>query len=448
MTGPFQNSYSQLPAEAFEKVQPTPVKDPKIISYNQALADHLGINLNLAELSGNHIPENSQPLSMVYSGHQFGGFSPRLGDGRAILLGEVKGYDIQLKGAGRTPYSRRGDGRSALGPVLREYLLSEAMHALGVPTTRALAAVSTGEMVQRETPEPGGIFTRVAKSHLRIGTLQYFAAHHLHEELEIMVNYANDRLYPENKGALDLLKSVIASQAHLIAQWMSIGFIHGVMNTDNMSLSGETIDYGPCAFMDHFNPAQKYSYIDQQGRYAYQNQPGIAQWNLVRLAEALLPLLDENEAQASLNQFPQIYKSARQNLFAKKLGVPDLTDWPLVQELLDLLEETKTDFTQALRLLSDDPEAFTRRFPQAENWHHRWNELSPDHELMKEHNPIYIPRNHLVQEALSEAYQGRLQAFHNLHAVLHKPFSHQNDKDRYSEPPRKEQEIEATFCGT
>ena len=301
----FQNTFARLPESFFKKTEPTPVIQPSIIAVNDGLANELGIDPDflrsdqgLAILAGNSIPEGAEPLAMAYAGHQFGGFSPQLGDGRAILIGEIGGKDIQLKGAGPTPFSRRGDGRSALGPVLREYLVSEAMYALGIPTTRALAAVLSGELVLREQPEKGGIFTRVASSHLRIGTAQYFAARNDTESLKDLVKYAIQRHNLQASNAFELFQDVIRKQALLVAQWMGFGFIHGVMNTDNMSLSGETIDYGPCAFMDRFNPTQKFSYIDQNGRYAYSNQLGIAQWNLTRLAEALLPLFDEDQEKA------------------------------------------------------------------------------------------------------------------------------------------------------
>jgi len=331
----------------------------------------------LAILAGNQIPHGAEPLAMAYAGHQFGGFSPQLGDGRAILLGEVAGKDLQLKGAGPTPFSRRGDGRSALGPVLREYLVSEAMHALGIPTTRALAALESGELVQREQPEKGGIFTRVASSHLRIGTAQFFAARQDHESLRALVEYTNQRHYPDAQNALDLLRKVITRQAQLIAQWMGVGFIHGVMNTDNMSLSGETIDYGPCAFMDRYDPAQKFSYIDQQGRYAYQNQPYIAQWNLSRLAETLLPLIDPDQekgvelAKTELAKFPLIFETKRLELFSKKIGLPENKDWELIQSLLDLMAEQKADFTLVFRSLGQSASETQSHFdsqPGIQDW--------------------------------------------------------------------------------
>lgn len=466
MTFPFKNTFAQLPESFFEKTTPTPVTNPTLIALNEQLAIDLGINLpdlktpqGLAYLSGNQIPPGSDPLAMVYAGHQFGGFNPQLGDGRAILLGEADGRDIQLKGAGRTPYSRRGDGRSALGPVLREYLVSEAMHHLGIPTTRALAAVTTGENVQRETPEPGGIFTRVASSHLRIGTVQFFAAHRDLEGLAQLVYYTNQRHYPNSTTALTLLENVIEKQAHLIAHWMRVGFIHGVMNTDNMSLSGETIDYGPCAFMDHFNPAQKYSYIDQQSRYAYQNQPGIAQWNLTRLAEALLPLISDNEeesvrlAKAALEKFPHIYKAAHLHHFSQKIGLPDNKSPELIQELLDHLAHQQVDFTLAFRHLGERQTRFLDHFKDPaplQKWLTQWqSQGTPDQDLMSQVNPAYIPRNHRVEEAIQAAYQNRdFTPFHKLHQILQNPYQSQPQNAAYQSPPTSDQIIPATYCGT
>jgi len=461
----FQNTYSKLPEEFYQKTSPTPVAQASLIALNEELAQELQIDPNflrsekgLAILSGNEIPDGAEPLAMAYAGHQFGGFSPQLGDGRALLLGEVAGQDLQLKGAGRTPFSRRGDGRSALGPVLREYLVSEAMHALGIPTTRALAAVSSGEPVLREEVEPGGIFTRIASSHLRIGTAQFFAARQDLESLRTLVHYANQRHYPEAQNALDLLRHVIARQASLIAQWMGVGFIHGVMNTDNMSLSGETIDYGPCAFMDRFDPAQKFSYIDQQGRYAYQNQPYIAQWNLSRLAEALLPLIDEKRekavelAKAELAKFPNIYEAHRLEIFSKKIGLAENNDWELVQSLLDLIAKDKADFTLVFRHLSGDQENILAQFTDPaplKNWLTKWqhqNEI--DRSLMQKVNPIFIPRNHRIEEVIQAGLQGKFQAFHRLHKILQSPYQEQPEESDFEKSPERSEIVSATFCGT
>ena len=462
---PFQNTYAALPEPFYQKASPTPVLQPVLIAANDGLASELGFDPadlrtpeTLAIFSGNAIPEGAEPIAMAYAGHQFANFVPLLGDGRAILLGEIAGKDLQLKGAGQTPFSRRGDGRSALGPVLREYLVSEAMHALGIPTTRALMAVGTGEFVLREEPEKGGILTRVASSHLRIGTVQYFAGRRDLASLQKLVDYANSRLYPENQNALDLLRSVTAQQARLIAQWMSVGFIHGVMNTDNMSLSGETIDYGPCAFMDHFNPAQKFSFIDQGGRYAYQNQPGIAQWNLVRLAEALLPLLDPDQdravelAKAELEKFPALYESHHLEIFARKLGHPGGIEASLLQDLFDLMAAQRADFTLAFRGLGRGPDAFLSQFqegPPAREWLARWQALGPaDLPLMNSMNPAFIPRNHRIEEVIAAARNDDFTPFHQLHQVLAQPYREQPESEKYEHPPRPEEVVCATFCGT
>ncbi|MFC7336583.1 YdiU family protein [Haloferula chungangensis] len=458
---PFQNSYAKLPDTFYIKVDPTPVRAPKIIALNTELAHQLGIDpaeLNVAVLSGNRIPAGAEPLAMAYSGHQFGGFSPQLGDGRAILLGEVAGKDIQLKGSGPTPFSRRGDGRSALGPVLREYLVSEAMAALGVPTTRALAAVLSGENVLREEIEPGGIFTRVASSHLRIGTVQYFAARRDRESLEALVDYTLARHYPESKTALDLLENVITRQASLIAHWMSLGFIHGVMNTDNMSLSGETIDYGPCAFMDRFDPAKKFSFIDQQGRYAYHNQASIARWNLTRLAEALLPLIHENEdkaieiAKESLMKFGPLFEEAYQQKFSAKLGLTDGCDPSLIESLLTLMAEQQADFTLVFRHLSGPDERLFAEFRDPDPvkaWLSQWRASGEiDIELMKRSNPVFIPRNHRVEEVIEAGKQGNFEPFHKLHAILQKPFTEQPQAAEFERSPEPDEIVCNTFCGT
>jgi uncharacterized protein YdiU (UPF0061 family) len=461
----FQNTYARLPASFFEKAAPTPVIRPSLIALNNDLASELGLDPaelrseeGLAILAGNAIPKGAEPIAMAYSGHQFGGFSPKLGDGRAILLGEISGKDIQLKGAGPTPFSRRGDGRSALGPVLREYLVSEAMHALGIPTTRALAAVLSGELVLRQEPEKGGVFTRVASSHLRIGTAQYFAARQDIESLSALVDYANRRHFPDAKSALDLLRHVISRQANLVAQWMGVGFIHGVMNTDNMSLSGETIDYGPCAFMDRFDPKKKFSSIDQQGRYAYQNQPGIAQWNLTRLAEALLPLFSGDEeksvelAKAELNQFPDLFEAARLEVFSKKIGLPANKDWDLIQALLDLMAAQEADFTHVFRGLSRDADELGEHFKDKTpllKWRKQWQAAGDaDLSLMESVNPAFIPRNHRIEEVISAARKGDFSLFHELHQILKTPYLEQPGFESYQQTPAPEEIVCATFCGT
>ena len=461
----FQNTFSRLPESFFNKTKPTPVIQPSIIAVNAGLAEELGIDPDflrsdegLAVLAGNSIPKGAEPLAMAYAGHQFGGFSSQLGDGRAILMGEIGGKDIQLKGAGTTSFSRRGDGRSALGPVLREYLVSEAMHALGIPTTRALAAVMSGELVFREQPEKGGILTRVASSHLRIGTAQYFAARGDTESLKVLVKYAIHRHNLKASTAFELFQDVIRKQARLIAQWMGVGFIHGVMNTDNMSLSGETIDYGPCAFMDRFNPTQKYSYIDQNGRYAYSNQPSIAQWNLTRLAEALLPLFDEDQekavqmAKGELEKFPSLFDEAHLEIFSKKIGLPKNNDPELIQALLDLMASQKTDFTLTFRSLSNSSDSFLLNFEDkepAQDWLARWNAAGlPDTSLMKVMTPAYIPRNHRIEEVIEAAQQDNFSPFHELHKALQNPYNEQEGFGKLQQPPTPEEIVCNTFCGT
>jgi uncharacterized protein YdiU (UPF0061 family) len=476
----FDNTYARLPEAFFARVNPTPVKEPRWIALNHDLARLLGIDPTqlestegLAYLSGNAVPPGAEPIATAYSGHQFGGFSPRLGDGRAILLGEVIGIDgvrrdIQLKGSGPTPFSRRGDGRSALGPVMREYLVSEAMAALGIPTTRALAAIWSGDTVFRETAEPGGVFTRVGQSHLRIGTVEYFSSRGELEHLAILVRYAVERHYPESAGkenlALALLEGVIERQAALVARWMGLGFIHGVMNTDNMSLSGETIDYGPCAFMDDYHPAQKFSFIDEQGRYAYANQPGIAHWNLTRLAEALLPLLAEKEekalelAQDALGRFPELFQAAWREVFAAKLGVANLEDG-LVESLLDEMAKQAVDFTLVFRRLTEvaaggDESEFLALFPRPEpihKWLGLWRKSLGDHqdkERMRRANPIYIPRNHRIEEVIQAGRLGDFEPFNRLHRVLSRPCEEQEESAEYERPPRSHEVVRATFCGT
>jgi uncharacterized protein YdiU (UPF0061 family) len=420
---------------------------------------------------------------MAYAGHQFGGFSPQLGDGRAILLGEVidrngARRDIQLKGSGPTPFSRRGDGRAALGPVLREYIIGEAMHALGIPTTRALAAVTTGEDVMREKALPGAVLTRVAASHIRVGTFQFFAVRRDEEGLRALTDYVIQRHYPDLAGAENpaaaLLVRVIDRQAELIARWMLIGFIHGVMNTDNMAISGETIDYGPCAFMDNYDPATVYSSIDEHGRYAYGNQPVIGQWNLSRLAETLLPLIAEDRekavdiAQEAINSYPAKFEAAFIAGYRKKLGLFSAEDGDavLVKQLMDVMAANKADFTLTFRGLSEaagDPAADAKvralfEDPAAfDGWAAEWRQRlareggDPAERVvaMKAVNPAFIPRNHLVEEALSAAVNsGDLAPFEKLIGVLARPFEDQPDVPAYALPPRPEQVVRATFCGT
>jgi len=428
--------------------------------------------------SGNRLPHGADPIAMAYAGHQFGNFVPQLGDGRAILLGEVidrsgMRRDIQLKGAGRTAFSRGGDGRAALGPVLREYLMSEAMHALGVPTTRALAAVSTGETVIREQLLPGAVVTRVLASNIRVGTFQYFAARGDVEGVRILADYAIQRHYPALRQAehpyLALLSVVVEKQAELIASWLQIGFIHGVMNTDNMAISGETIDYGPCAFMDSYDPATVFSSIDQFGRYAYGNQPRIAHWNLARLAETLLPLIDADEARGIeratevLQEFPVKFEAYQLAGLRKKLGLQTAEDGDaeLAQNLLDLMRAGKADFTMVFRRLSapearqgardlfDDPAGFDSWWA---NWKLRLAREPVDEAMrsasMRRVNPAFIPRNYRVEEALAAAGEGDFRPFHALFQVLQRPFEDQPGNEHYAQAPPPSETRYRTFCGT
>ncbi len=485
----FDNSYARLPDRFYARLAPTPVAAPRLLQLNRALAQELGIEPQslttpegVAVLAGNRTPEGAEPLAQAYAGHQFGNFVPQLGDGRAILLGEVVDRngvrrDIQLKGSGPTPFSRRGDGRAALGPVLREYIVSEAFAALGIPATRSLAAVATGEAVARETMLPGAVLTRIASSHVRVGTFQFFAARQDTEGLRALVDYVVARHYPQAAGsanvALALLEAVIAAQARLVARWMHVGFIHGVMNTDNMSIAGETIDFGPCAFMDHFDPMKVYSSIDARGRYAYGNQPRIAAWNLARLAETLLPLLapDQQAAialgQAALDGFKPHFDAAYQAGLRAKLGLSSEaeSDSELADALLEAMAQSGADFTLVFRKLGD-----AAAMPAGEDelrglfntsagldaWLPRWRErLSREgdgpeaqRDAMHRVNPAFIPRNHLVEEALAAAEGGDLGPFEMLIGVLARPFEDQPGKARYALPPKPEEVVQQTFCGT
>jgi serine/tyrosine/threonine adenylyltransferase len=487
---PFEHSYAALPANFFARVAPTPVTSPRLIKLNRLLAVHLGLDpdrLSSPEgaeiLAGKRVPDGADPIAMAYAGHQFGHFVPQLGDGRAILLGEVIDADgvrrdIQLKGSGPTPFSRRGDGRAALGPVLREYIVSEAMAALGIPTTRSLAAVTTGENVLRETLLPGAVLTRVASSHIRVGTFQFFAARGDTEGVRRLADHVIDRHYPEAASAdrryQALLDGVIARQAELVARWLLVGFIHGVMNTENSSISGETIDYGPCAFMDSYDPATVFSSIDEQGRYAYANQPRIALWNLTRLAECLLPLLSDqqdqaiSEAQAALSAFPERFDTAYQAGLRSKLGLFTAQDGDraLAQDLLDTMAKNQADFTLTFRRLSDaagdpagdrnvrqlftDPAAFDE---WALGWRQRIGLERQDSAVRKEAmrlvNPAFVPRNHRL-EAIIEAAVNRddFAPFEELLTVLSTPFDDQPAYSGYAAPPEPHQRVLQTFCGT
>lgn len=488
---PFDNSYASLPQTFYTRQLPDPVSTPALIRVNHVFADYLGIDPNWLEsetgigfIAGNFVPEGADPIATVYAGHQFGGWNPQLGDGRAVLLGEIIAgdgarFDIQLKGSGRTPYSRGGDGRSPLGPVLREYIVSEAMAVLGVPTTRALAAGTTGEWVMREGRLPGAVLVRVAQSHIRIGTVQFFASQKDYGAVKKLVDHVIQRHYPEaalaDNPVRAMLDGVVARQAGLIARWQSLGFIHGVMNTDNMLLSGETVDYGPCAFMDEYDQAIVFSSIDHGGRYAYRNQPYIAHWNLSMLAQALLPLLDDDQekalasGQAAIDAFPDLFQAALQDRMLAKLGITHRTpeDDVLMQDLLTLMQEEMTDFTLTFRHLSDliAPETASGggvssifELPDAfDPWLNQWQQrLSSEPQNASERqagmyavNPAFIPRNHLVEEAIEAATRRKdFEPFNQLVDVLSRPDKFDNDKARYAIPPRPEQVVSQTFCGT
>jgi serine/tyrosine/threonine adenylyltransferase len=489
----FDNTFVRLPEHFYVRLDPTPVAAPRIVKVNVELARELGLDADaltsehgVAILAGNRVADKSEPIALAYAGHQFGHFVPQLGDGRANLLGELvsrdgKRYDVQLKGSGQTPFSRGGDGRAALGPVLREYIVSEAMAALGVPTTRALAAVTTGEGVLRDTVLPGAVLTRVAASHLRVGTFQYFAARGDVEGLRMLADYAIARHYPEAAHAkepyLALLQGVIARQAQLIAQWMLLGFIHGVMNTDNTSISGETIDYGPCAFLEEYDPAKVYSSIDHGGRYAYGNQPRVALWNLARLAESLVPVLAQESgseeaglvaANEALSAFEPQFEEAHSAGLRRKLGLvlKREGDTVLAENLLQCMAANRADFTLTFRRLCDavdgpegdvrvrtlfsDPAAYDG---WAAGWRRRLEEESADGQAraaaMRRMNPAFIPRNHLVEAALDAAsLRQDFRPFEDLLAVISRPYDERPELERYSTPARPEERVLQTFCGT
>jgi uncharacterized protein YdiU (UPF0061 family) len=486
---PFDNSYVHLPERFYARRAPTPVAAPRLIRLNRALAEALGLDLDwlsgpegVAALAGNGVPDGADPIAAAYAGHQFGNFVPQLGDGRAILLGEVidrMGHrrDIQLKGSGPTPFSRRGDGRAALGPVLREYLVSEAMAALGVPTTRALAAVTTGEPVVRETLLPGAVLTRVAASHIRVGTFQFFAARGDVEGVRALADHVVARHYPEAAQAANpyraLLEAVIARQAELVARWLLVGFVHGVMNTDNMSVAGETIDYGPCAFLDAYDPRTVYSSIDRNGRYAYGEQPRIALWNLTRLAETLLPLLADDEsaavaeAEAALAGYAARFEAAYHGGLGRKLGLGETRegDPALAGDLLKRMAENQADFTLTFRNLcaaAERPEVGAVRDlfvdPTAfDDWASRWRERlalegrdpAATAAAMRAVNPAFIPRNHRVEAMIEAAVErGDFTPFETLLTVLSRPYAEQPENAAYAEAPTGGGVGYRTFCGT
>ncbi len=473
----FDNSYARLPDRFFARQAPTPVARPALLALNAPLAESLGLDPaalagpeGVAVLAGNALPDGAEPIAQAYAGHQFGGWVPQLGDGRAILLGEVVAsdgtrYDIQLKGAGPTPFSRRGDGRAWLGPVLREYIVSEAMAALGVPTTRALAAVASGEEVLRETALPGAVLARVASSHIRVGTFQFFAARGDNEALSLLAQHVIARHYPQAAGALDLLNAAVAGQARLIAQWMGLGFIHGVMNTDNAHVGGVTIDYGPCAFLDAYHPAKVFSSIDQYGRYAYANQPQIAVWNMAQFASCLLPLIapDRNTAieaaTESVNKFDQLYEYAWLSTFRAKLGLAraEAADAALIQALLDRMAALGADFTRTFRGLADGTARAEFAEPEAwDSWQTDWTaRLAREGRSPAEAaaaaaraNPGVIPRNHRIEQAIAAAVAGDFAPFHRLNAALARPFDPAPEDAALAAGPAADEAVRRTFCGT
>jgi uncharacterized protein YdiU (UPF0061 family) len=485
----FDNTYARLPDRFYARVAPTPVRAPRIVKVNRALAELLRADVERLDspegadvLAGNAAPEGAEPIALAYAGHQFGGFVPQLGDGRALLLGEVVGRDgrrrdIQLKGSGRTPFSRGGDGRAAIGPVLREYVVSDAMAAMGIPTTRSLAAVTTGEPVIRDEPLPGAVLTRVASSHLRVGTFQYFAARRDKEALVLLTAYAIDRHYPDaasaENPALTLVDRVATAQAELVASWLGVGFVHGVMNTDNCSIAGETLDYGPCAFLDEFDPTKKFSSIDHGGRYAFGRQPAIAQWNVARFAEALLPLLAEDEGQAvslatsAIERFAPAFEAAYGRVVRRKLGLvaERAGDVALANDLFERLATSAVDYTVFFRKLCAcaadpaadaeaaglfaDPGAF---YDWALAWRKRLTEeaASPDERAagMRRTNPAFIPRNHRIEQAIVAAEQGDFAPFEQLVRVLARPYDDQPGDAALALPPSPHERVRATFCGT
>ncbi len=485
----FRQTYSALPSRFYSHVIPTPVSDPRLVVFNTRLAQDLSLDPTILEpeaaalFSGNRLPEDAEPIAMAYAGHQFGVFVPSLGDGRAILLGELQGRDgilrdVQLKGAGRTPYSRNGDGRAAVGPMLREYLISEAMHALGIPTTRSLAVASTGERVVRDGGAlPGAILTRVAASHVRVGTFQYFAARGDQDAVRELLDYVIARHYPSAREAdvpaLAVLKAVTQRQVALVTDWMLLGFIHGVMNTDNMAISGETIDYGPCAFMDSYDPKTVFSSIDHNGRYAYANQPVIAQWNLARFAETLLFLIDPDPEKAValgtevLKPFIAQFDDRFLAGMRRKLGLSSAreADADLVRRLLTLMRHSQADFTLTFRrlaLVAENPaeeaglrELFEQR-SGLDDWLRDWRErLASDPQTASERtasmcsvNPAIIPRNHRVQAALEAAENRDYRLFRKLLEILQRPYDDQAEVSAYSQPPQSSERVLQTFCGT
>ena len=476
----FNNTYFNLSRSFKEDIDPVPVRNPDLVLLNDKLASSLDLDFSkishkeLSKIfSGNLLPEGSNSIAQAYAGHQFGHFT-MLGDGRAVLIGEHtaksnKKYDIQFKGSGKTAFSRNGDGRAALGPMLREYIISEAMYALGIPTTRSLAVVKTGEDVQREKTLQGSILTRVASSHIRVGTFQYIAARQNKNELITLLDYTIERHYPEiknsNNQALDLLNLLIEKQSDLVVNWMRVGFIHGVMNTDNMTISGETIDYGPCAFLDTYDPKTVFSSIDQTGRYAYCNQPVITKWNLARFAECLIPLIDKDQEKAIkiaselINSFEKKYEEKWMRMMRNKLGLfgSDDQDKFLILDLLTWMHEKKADYTNTFCHLMNINLKSDKLYNDKDfiNWKKRWehrlsknnNTSKKSMELMRNNNPLFIPRNHKVEEALEAAEQNNLNPVKQILEILEKPYEEQLEKDDYQSPSKSNEKYQ-TFCGT
>jgi len=477
----FDNTYIRLPKAFYTELSPVPVRQPEMVIFNAPLATNMGLDFSgistdvkAALFSGNIMPEGSEPLAQAYAGHQFGHFT-MLGDGRAIVWGEHitpsgQRLDIQFKGSGPTPYSRGADGRAVLGPMLREYIISEAMHALNIPTTRSLAVVTNGEKVYRETGLPGAILTRIASSHIRVGTFEYAALQQDKGIIQTLVDYTIDRHYPwikeEHNKTLSLLKAVIEKQADLITHWMRVGFIHGVMNTDNMTLSGETIDYGPCAFMDAYDPRTVFSSIDHMGRYAYANQPDIAQWNLARLAETMLPLLDDEIEKAAdtieevVNGFGALYKDKWLSMMRAKLGLfgARAEDESLITDLLDWMQRAGADYTNTFRHLTEEkpPQGKPYNDKTFKEWYTRWQAqlakntkpLKSSLSLMRANNPAVIPRNHKVEQVLDAAANGDLKPLKDLLTALQEPYKNRSDLKPYQSPPKQDERVYQTFCGT
>ena len=485
----FDNTYIKLPKNFYQKINPVPVKKPHLLKLNYELIDYFNLdadsvksNLGVSILSGNKVPNNTTPLAMVYAGHQFGNFVGQLGDGRAVLLGEIISkdglrYDLQLKGSGKTIFSRQGDGRSPLGPVIREYIISEAMHYLGIPTTRSLSIIGTGEFVEREKIEPGGILVRISSSHIRIGTFEFFNAKKDFVSVKKLCDYTMKRHFPEILSSKNPYKSflnkVIESQAKLIAQWMNVGFIHGVMNTDNTSISGQTIDYGPCAFMNNFDPNTVYSFIDVYGRYSYGNQPKIMLWNLSKFAESISFLIDEKKEEAnkvilnSLSKFPKLFDDFWISAISKKLGLFEnmRENRKLIEKFLEIMFKQKTDFTLTFRALSESIEndkkklkffSLFKKNKSITNWYNDWSQSLEKEkyskekivEKMKNRNPLFIPRNHLIEKCINEAVEkSDFSMVNDLLEVLKKPFEY-NEKLSLGDPPQPNEDIKNTFCGT